>query len=98
MAAMEEEMRLMVEKMREYQNQDPQLFAHIWESVKKTQAPRPMQAQLRAGQDLIRPPIELQNKQQPSPVSTNSQQVPPPMLRSEPAEVTNTPAKPPRKR
>jgi hypothetical protein len=46
MAAMEEEMHLMVEKMREYQTQDSQLFAHVWESVKKKQAPRPMQAQI----------------------------------------------------
>lgn len=49
MAAMEEEMHLMVEKMREYQIQDPQLFAHVWESVKKKQAPRPMQSQICAG-------------------------------------------------
>jgi len=50
MAAMGEEMRLMVEKMCEYQNQ---LFAHVWESVKKTQEPRLMQAQIHAGEDLI---------------------------------------------
>ena len=98
MVAMEEEMRLMVEKMREYQNQDPQLFAHVWKSVKKTHAPRPRQAQIRTGEDLIRTSIESQNKQQPSPVSTSSQPIPPLMPRSEPAEVTNTPARPPRKR
>ena len=68
-ATMEEEMHLIVKKMREYQTQDPQLFAHVWETVKKPQALRPMQAQIRAGDDLIRTSIESQNKQLPSPIS-----------------------------
>jgi hypothetical protein len=61
-APMEEEMRLMVEKMREYQTQDPQLFAHVWDSIKKTQVARPIQAQMRAGGDLIKALIDSQNK------------------------------------
>jgi hypothetical protein len=93
-AAMEEEMRLIVKKMRDYQTQDPQLFAHVWESVKKTQAPRPRQAWMRAGEDLIRTSIVFQNKQLPSPISISGQQTPPPVLRSEPTEVTNRPPKP----
>lgn len=36
-AAMEAEMKAMVEKMRAYQARDPKLFANVWESVKKTQ-------------------------------------------------------------
>jgi hypothetical protein len=45
-------------------------------------------------EDLIRTSIESQNKQLPSPVSTSPQPVPPPMPRLEPGEVTETPAKP----
>lgn len=31
------EMKLMIEKMRDYKSQDPSLFSQIWEQVKKTQ-------------------------------------------------------------
>ncbi|KAI9828095.1 MAG: hypothetical protein M1832_003622 [Thelocarpon impressellum] len=45
---MEAQMRLMVEKMREYQSKDPSLFSHVFEQVKKagqgTQEPRGQQA------------------------------------------------------
>jgi len=37
-AAMEEEMKVMVEKMRDYQNRDPKLFSQVWEAVKKVQS------------------------------------------------------------
>ena len=36
---MAEEMRLMIEKMREYKAKDPSLFTSIWEQVKKGQPP-----------------------------------------------------------
>ena len=36
---METEMKLMLEKMREYKSKDPTLFSQIWESVKKAQPP-----------------------------------------------------------
>ena len=36
---MEAEMRLMLEKMREYKSKDPTLFSQIWEQVKKAQPP-----------------------------------------------------------
>jgi hypothetical protein len=90
-------MCLIVEKMREYQAQDPQLIAQVWETA-KTQAPRLMQAKIRAGEDLIRTSIESPNKQLPSPISISAQQFPPTMSRSETAEVTNSSAKPSRKR
>lgn len=36
---MEAEMKLMLEKMREYKSKDPALFSQIWETVKKAQPP-----------------------------------------------------------
>ncbi|KFY34810.1 hypothetical protein V494_06444, partial [Pseudogymnoascus sp. VKM F-4513 (FW-928)] len=41
---MEEEMRRMVEKLRDYQSKDPKLFLQVWSSVRKTntgQSPQP---------------------------------------------------------
>ncbi|KAL8823707.1 MAG: hypothetical protein Q9191_005619 [Dirinaria sp. TL-2023a] len=41
---MEVEMKLMLEKMREYKSKDPALFSQIWEQVKKAQPPTALPA------------------------------------------------------
>ena len=41
---MEAEMKLMLEKMREYKSKDPTLFSQIWEQVKKAQPPTALPA------------------------------------------------------
>lgn len=38
---MEQEMRQMLDKMREYKAKDPSLFSQIWEQVKKAQSAQP---------------------------------------------------------
>lgn len=41
---METEMKLMLEKMRDYKSKDPSLFSQIWEQVKKAQPPTALPA------------------------------------------------------
>ena len=62
---MEAEMRLMLEKMREYKSKDPTLFSQIWEQVKKAQPPV-------ASKDAAQPSAELPASREvalPSPVN-----------------------------
>ncbi|KAL8821390.1 MAG: hypothetical protein Q9223_000539 [Gallowayella weberi] len=64
------EMRLMIEKMRDYKSKDPSLFSQIWEQVKKTQP---------AGSTPTIPPLSAKDLPGPTPTqqsqpdrSTNS--------------------------
>ncbi|KAL8953513.1 MAG: hypothetical protein Q9222_000615 [Ikaeria aurantiellina] len=55
------EMRLMIEKMRDYKAQDPSLFSQIWEQVKKTQP---------AGSVPAAPPLSAKDISGSTPVPT----------------------------
>lgn len=62
---MEAEMRLMLEKMRDYKSKDPTLFSQIWEQVKKAQPPG-------SSKDAAQPSAELPASKEvalPSPVT-----------------------------
>ncbi|KAL8714349.1 MAG: hypothetical protein Q9220_001682 [cf. Caloplaca sp. 1 TL-2023] len=56
------EMRLMIEKMRDYKAQDPSLFSQIWEQVKKTQP---------AGSVPAAPPLSAKEMSGSTPVPQN---------------------------
>ncbi|KAL8695555.1 MAG: hypothetical protein Q9224_003358 [Gallowayella concinna] len=58
------EMRLMIEKMRDYKSKDPSLFSQIWEQVKKTQP---------AGSTPTIPPLSA--KDLPGPIPTQQSQI-----------------------
>jgi hypothetical protein len=99
-AVMQEEMRLMVEKMREFQKRDPKLFSHVWESVKKTQSPVPVPAALQPhsvqGSNVTS--LDPQTAQLPSPASTNVQHGSPSVPGRSATEGSTVTAKPPRQR
>ena len=72
---METEMKLMLEKMREYKSKDPTLFSQIWESVKKAQPPgtkdTTQASELPASKEVALPspqvaPTNLQSPDQPA--------------------------------
>lgn len=86
---MEAEMKLMLEKMREYKSKDPTLFSQIWESVKKAQPPGSSKdvaqasAELPASKEVALPSpashVATNNPQSPNlpPVASNASQAQP---------------------
>ena len=72
---MEAEMKLMLEKMRDYKSKDPTLFSQIWEQVKKAQPPSSTRDALPASKEVSVASPRLNGVVQlPSPSTTNPAQ------------------------
>ncbi|OBT94300.2 hypothetical protein VE01_07785 [Pseudogymnoascus verrucosus] len=70
---MEEEMRRMVERLRDYQSKDPKLFLRVWSSVRKTGAGQSPQPQAEGSQTQGSPVTQSVEAPLKSPTSVVSQ-------------------------
>lgn len=69
---MEEEMRRMVEKLRDYQSKDPKLFLQVWSSVRKTGTGQSPQPQAEGSQTQGSPVTQPAEASQQSPTPNTS--------------------------
>lgn len=75
---MEEEMRRMVERLRDYQSKDPKLFLQVWSSVRKTSTGQSPQPQAEGSQTQGSPVAQSATASLQSPTPSTSQPPPAP--------------------
>ncbi|KFY29344.1 hypothetical protein V493_02410 [Pseudogymnoascus sp. VKM F-4281 (FW-2241)] len=92
---MEEEMRRMVEKLRDYQSKDPKLFLQVWSSVRKTSTGQSPQAQAEGSQTQGSPVIQPAEASLRSPTPTTHQPAAAPKAATVVTEPVSAPAPPP---
>lgn len=68
---MEAEMKLMLEKMRDYKSKDPSLFSQIWEQVKKAQPPSSNALPASKEVNLPSPRVTIASPQLPTPAASS---------------------------
>ncbi|OBT65592.1 hypothetical protein VE03_05512 [Pseudogymnoascus sp. 23342-1-I1] len=85
---MEEEMRRMVERLRDYQSKDPKLFLQVWSSVRKTSTEQSPQLQAEGSQSQGSPVTQQAKAPLQSPTSSINQLAAPPKATVPPAPVS----------